>query len=46
MTTTFEPVFPFLRPFLRPEDIAHSVDSLVHQPMHVHVDDIRIRPTR
>lgn len=33
-------------PFLQPDDIARSVDFIVHQPMHVHVDDLRIRPTR
>ena len=33
-------------PFLAPMDIARSVDFIVHQPMHVHIDDIRIRPTR
>lgn len=33
-------------PFLSPKDIARTVDFIVHQPIHVHIDDIRIRPTR
>lgn len=31
---------------LAPEDIAHTIDFVIHQPKHVHLDDIRIRPTR
>lgn len=33
-------------PFLVPEDIAATVSFVVAQPPHVHLDDIRIRPTR
>lgn len=33
-------------PFLVPEDIAATVSFVIAQPPHVHLDDIRIRPTR
>ncbi|MBY5420082.1 SDR family NAD(P)-dependent oxidoreductase [Rhizobium leguminosarum bv. viciae] len=33
-------------PFLQPEDIASTVSFVVSQPSHIHLDDIRIRPTR
>lgn len=33
-------------PLLTPEDVAETVRFVVGQPAHVHLDDIRIRPTR
>jgi len=33
-------------PLLEPADIARTVEFVIEQPAHVHVDDIRIRPTR
>ncbi len=33
-------------PFLAPEDIAETVSFVVQQPSHVHVDNIRVRPTK
>lgn len=33
-------------PLLRPEDIARVVRFIVQQPPHVHIDDVRVRPTR
>jgi NADP-dependent 3-hydroxy acid dehydrogenase YdfG len=33
-------------PFLTPEDVARAVNSIASQPAHVHIDDIRLRPTR
>lgn len=33
-------------PLLEPEDVAAVVAFVVGQPMHVHLDDIRLRPTR
>jgi NADP-dependent 3-hydroxy acid dehydrogenase YdfG len=33
-------------PMLKPDDVARTVDFIVHQPPHVHLDEIRIRPTR
>ncbi len=33
-------------PLLMPEDIARTIVFSVSQPCHVHIDDIRIRPTR
>jgi NADP-dependent 3-hydroxy acid dehydrogenase YdfG len=33
-------------PFLRPDDVAATIGFLVAQPPHVHLDDVRIRPTR
>jgi NADP-dependent 3-hydroxy acid dehydrogenase YdfG len=33
-------------PILQPEDIANAICFVINQPKHVHIDDIRIRPTR
>lgn len=33
-------------PLLLPEDVAEVIDFVVSRPPHVHVDDIRLRPTR
>jgi NADP-dependent 3-hydroxy acid dehydrogenase YdfG len=33
-------------PFLKPDDVAASVLFAIGRPPHVHIDDIRIRPTR
>jgi NADP-dependent 3-hydroxy acid dehydrogenase YdfG len=33
-------------PLLVPDDVARVVRFVVEQPPHVHVDDIRLRPTR
>jgi NADP-dependent 3-hydroxy acid dehydrogenase YdfG len=33
-------------PFLRAEDVARAIVFIVGQPPHVHIDDVRIRPTR
>lgn len=33
-------------PFLDPADVAAAIGFVVGQPPHVHLDDIRIRPTR
>jgi NADP-dependent 3-hydroxy acid dehydrogenase YdfG len=33
-------------PLLAPSDVARAVEFVVAQPAHVHLDDIRIRPTR
>ena len=33
-------------PLLRPEDVARVIDFIVRSPAHVHIDDVRVRPTR
>jgi NADP-dependent 3-hydroxy acid dehydrogenase YdfG len=33
-------------PLLRPEDVARVIDFVIRSPAHVHIDDVRIRPTR
>lgn len=33
-------------PFLLPDDVAAIVSYVVSQPPHVHLDDVRVRPTR
>ncbi|MBE8523943.1 SDR family oxidoreductase [Amycolatopsis sp. H6(2020)] len=33
-------------PLLTPDDVARVVDFVLRQPGHVHIDDVRIRPTR
>jgi NADP-dependent 3-hydroxy acid dehydrogenase YdfG len=33
-------------PLLAPEDIARTIEFVTSQPSHVHIDDIRIRPTK
>lgn len=33
-------------PLLTPDDVAKTIEFVIDQPMHVHLDDIRIRPTR
>lgn len=33
-------------PFLRADDVARTIDFVIQQPPYVHVDDIRIRPTK
>lgn len=33
-------------PFLTPENVADVIAFVVEQPPHVHVDDVRLRPTR
>jgi NADP-dependent 3-hydroxy acid dehydrogenase YdfG len=33
-------------PFLTPENVADVIAFIVEQPPHVHVDDVRLRPTR
>ncbi|ATS51818.2 SDR family NAD(P)-dependent oxidoreductase [Xanthomonas citri pv. phaseoli var. fuscans] len=35
-----------LGPFLSAEDVARSIRFVLDQPPHVHIDDIRLRPTR
>ncbi|WAH66457.1 SDR family oxidoreductase [Xanthomonas hortorum] len=35
-----------LGPFLSAEDVARSISFVLDQPPHVHIDDIRLRPTR
>lgn len=33
-------------PLLAPEDIARTIEFVTSQPPHVHIDDVRIRPTK
>ncbi len=33
-------------PLLTPQDVAETVALVVGRPAHVHLDDIRLRPTR
>jgi len=33
-------------PLLVPEDIARTIEFVTSQPSHVHIDDVRIRPTK
>lgn len=33
-------------PLLSPDDVAKTIEFVIDQPIHVHLDDIRIRPTR
>lgn len=33
-------------PFLTADDVARAIDFVIQQPPHVHIDDIRIRPTK
>lgn len=33
-------------PLLQPKDIARIIRFVVQQPPHVHIDDVRVRPTR
>jgi NADP-dependent 3-hydroxy acid dehydrogenase YdfG len=42
----FESLAKEYGPLLRPEDIADIVGYVVTRPPHVHLDDIRVRPTR
>ncbi|MDT8916013.1 SDR family oxidoreductase [Amycolatopsis sp. PS_44_ISF1] len=42
----FESVADQYGPLLVPEDVATVVDFVVTRPNHVHLDDIRLRPTR
>jgi NADP-dependent 3-hydroxy acid dehydrogenase YdfG len=42
----FKSIEADMGPLLGPEDVARAVDFVIDQPMHVHLDDIRIRPTR
>lgn len=42
----FERVAEENGPLLVPEDIAETVAFVIDRPAHVHLDDIRIRPTR
>ena len=42
----FDSVKEEFGPLLKPVDIAKTIEFVVQQPDHVHLDDIRIRPTR
>jgi NADP-dependent 3-hydroxy acid dehydrogenase YdfG len=42
----FESVEAECGPLLSPRDVAEMIDFIVNRPAHVHVDDIRMRPTR
>ncbi|WP_369173055.1 SDR family oxidoreductase [Streptomyces sp. R28] len=42
----FEAVAEQSGPLLVPEDVASVIDFVVSRPTHVHLDDIRLRPTR
>lgn len=42
----FQSVEKEIGPLLTAHDVASTIDFVVHQPIHVHLDDIRIRPTR
>jgi len=33
-------------PFLQAHDVARAIEFVIRQPPHVHIDDLRIRPTR
>lgn len=42
----FNAVESDIGPLLLPDDVARVIDFIVRQPDHVHIDDVRIRPTR
>jgi NADP-dependent 3-hydroxy acid dehydrogenase YdfG len=42
----FERVAEEYGPLLTPDDVAETVAFVVERPWHVHLDDIRLRPTR
>ncbi|MGC4864786.1 SDR family oxidoreductase [Micromonospora sp. DT53] len=44
--TWFEKVIQENGPLLTPDDVAETVGFVVDRPAHVHLDDIRLRPTR
>lgn len=44
--TWFEKVTDENGPLLTPDDVAETVGFVVDRPRHVHLDDIRLRPTR
>jgi len=35
-----------LGPFLAAEDVGRVIEFVLSQPPHVHLDDVRMRPTR
>ncbi|MEV0375349.1 SDR family oxidoreductase [Streptomyces sp. NPDC050636] len=45
-TAWFEAVAEENGPLLVPQDVATVIEFVVGQPTHVHLDDIRLRPTR
>lgn len=45
-TAWFEAVAEQNGPLLVPEDVASVIEFVVGRPIHVHLDDIRLRPTR
>lgn len=45
-TAWFEGVAAASGPLLVPEDVAEVVQFVLDRPKHVHLDDIRLRPTR
>ncbi|KIF79558.1 short-chain dehydrogenase [Streptomyces sp. 150FB] len=45
-TAWFEAIAEENGPLLVPEDVAEVVGYVIGRPMHVHLDDIRLRPTR
>lgn len=42
----FSDVEKSIGPILHPEDIAKTISFVINQPRHIHIDNIRIRPTR
>jgi NADP-dependent 3-hydroxy acid dehydrogenase YdfG len=42
----FERVAEEYGPLLTPDDVAETITFVVERPRHVHLDDIRLRPTR
>lgn len=42
----FEAIESDIGPLLTPDDVARVIEFVVQQPGHVHIDDVRIRPTR
>lgn len=42
----FESIAEQSGPLLSPEDVAEVVEFVIGRPRHVHLDDIRLRPTR
>lgn len=42
----FEGIIRENGPLLTPEDVAETVGFVIDRPIHVHLDDVRLRPTR
>lgn len=42
----FEEISDEYGPLLTPHDVAETVGFVINRPQHVHLDDIRLRPTR